>query len=373
MVLCHTLCNLWCRHCSDPTCNAGNASRLWFGLLRSGRDSLLSAERRGFHVTSCCWLLFTSQDQEYTWYTVVVRTPCSLALSAIPRTRVVPRTVQVPAPALQDSSTALVRFNRVPPCNSKSFFCVSTADILYSVPETHFACPCTWQLACSAFWSPPRPPPAGGCPTSSPTFSGQCSRKALCVTAFEGRLQLSSQSGWPGFKNWIFTFKNKIWWATSPKVSRALMKTDSRFLGQVWSPDVKCTLFFPYRELEVDTLSNCISSTKMSFWSFWKDSIHTKYVMKNAMTKMNAQYECGQDRHSKWFVVFLIDTSHFDVTVLRCTTTENVDKCGQIKFCCRWIEVILGRCWRDKSWLQRMRRNNDFTFISAVGGVGSRG
>ena len=27
------------------------------------------------------------------------------------------------------------------------------------------------------------------------------------------------------------------------------MKTDSRFLGQVWSPAVKCTLFFPYSEL----------------------------------------------------------------------------------------------------------------------------
>ena len=36
---------------------------------------------------------------------------------------------------------------------------------------------------------------------------------------------------------------------TSPKVSRALMKTDSRFRGQVWSPAVKCTLFFPYSEL----------------------------------------------------------------------------------------------------------------------------
>ena len=38
-------------------------------------------------------------------------------------------------------------------------------------------------------------------------------------------------------------------YVTSPKVSRALTKTDSRFLGQVWSPAVKCTLFFPYSEL----------------------------------------------------------------------------------------------------------------------------
>ena len=34
-------------------------------------------------------------------------------------------------------------------------------------------------------------------------------------------------------------------YVTSPKVSRALTKTDSKFFGQVWSPGVKCTLFLP--------------------------------------------------------------------------------------------------------------------------------
>ena len=56
---------------------------------------------------------------------------------------------------------------------------------------------------------------------------------------------------------------------TSPKVSRALMKTDSRFRGQVWSPAVKCTLFFPYSELGRPLsliLKRCISSCEQDMY-----------------------------------------------------------------------------------------------------------
>ena len=200
---------LWCRRCSDPTCNAVNVSRLWFGLLDSGRDSLLSAERRCFLIYETKIVRFPPGKQ--WWSAPRVPSPCcaSQELVLCPKLcRCLPLHCKT-APLHSSGSKGCLPVFYIEYSIYIYFF--SAELVLYSAPGTRSACPCTWRPTCPASWSPPRPPPAALCLASSPTLSGQHSRRAPLVTAFEGRLQLSLRSDSPTIKSqWILVFRSLI-------------------------------------------------------------------------------------------------------------------------------------------------------------------
>ena len=168
-----TQCSLWHRRCSDPTCNAGNASRLWFVLLGSGQGSRLLAEKS---------LQLTQQED---------CTAPGKQWSSAPR---------APWPGCACPGRVWCRER----CTCQHQHCKTTRPRWWGWascrPGTRSACPCTSQPACPASWSPPRPPPAAGGPASSPNLSGLWSQRAPPETNVEGHLQLSSLSGSPASK-----------------------------------------------------------------------------------------------------------------------------------------------------------------------------
>ena len=90
------------------------------------------------------------------------------------------------------------------------------------------------------------------------------------------------------------------------------------FLGQVWSPEVKWILFFPYRELGR---------------RFWKDG--------SSHQKLGTGY----------VTVLKLDG---DICTTRIfTASANVDIKSKSSYC-GWIEVILLLCWYCNPWLQRI-------------------
>ena len=221
-----TQCSLWHRRCSDPTCNAGNASRLWFVRLGSGQGSRLLAERSHFKVTP---------------YTTPVH---HLVNSGRPH------------PVFLGP---VVHAQRSRGAENGAGASTSTARQLDRAGEVEQVAALEPVLLAHVLHSQPAQPPDALhvlllLPEVQPLLqTSQVSglrelleRQTLRVICSWVHYQVHLQAN-----SVLLRCKDKLGkeeetsYVTSPKVSRALTKTDSKFFGQVWSPGVKCTLFLP--------------------------------------------------------------------------------------------------------------------------------